>query len=106
MAATSLSYSHWGADSSAGLSSGTGPHILVVDNGPDIIESMCNFLISESYKVTHCTTGIDALARMQKGLRPDVVLLDHMMPDTDGLQTLDRMKAIDPTVRVVMLSPP
>jgi len=104
MAATSLSYSHWGTNSSARLSSGTGPHILVVDNGPDIIESMCNFLISESYKVTHCTRGIDALARMQQGLRPDVVLLDHLMPDTDGLQTLDRMKAIAPAVRVVMLS--
>ncbi len=41
---------------------------------------------------------------MQKGLRPDLVLMDLLMPGIDGLQTLEQMRQLQPGVRVVMLS--
>ena len=40
------------------------------------------------------STGEDALQRVQKGLRPDLVLLDLLMPGIDGLQTLEQMRQI------------
>jgi DNA-binding NtrC family response regulator len=50
------------------------------------------------------STGEEALERVQKGLQPDLVLLDLLMPGIDGLQTLEQLRQIRPGTKVVMLS--
>ena len=44
------------------------------------------------------------LQQVEKGLRPDLVLLDLLMPGIDGLQTLEQLRQIVPGLKVVMLS--
>jgi DNA-binding NtrC family response regulator len=58
----------------------------------------------DDYKVETATTGEEAIARVEKGLQPDLVLLDVLMPGIDGLQTLEQLRQMQPGVKVVMLS--
>ena len=104
MAAPSLPYSQTGNRTSEPKLNPCGAKILVVDGDPDVLEHLRTLLIANAYKVTVCSTGEEAIAKMQQGLRPDLVLLDSAMPDGEGLQTLIRMKGYDPMVRAIMLS--
>jgi two-component system response regulator AtoC len=105
MAATSLSYSR-SAEKADGHSSlrETGAHILIVDDEPSVLEYLRTLLQADSYRVTACASGTEALMRMQQGLRPDLVLLDCFMPEVDGLNTLAKIKAAAPNTRAIMLS--
>ena len=58
----------------------------------------------DDYKVETATTGEEALQHVEKGLQPDLVLLDVLMPGIDGLQTLEQLRQMQPGVKVVMLS--
>ena len=58
----------------------------------------------DDHKVETATTGEEAVERVQKGLQPDLVLLDLLMPGIDGLQTLEQLRKLQPSVKVVMLS--
>ena len=67
--------------------------VLIVDDTPDNLALLSDALERAGYKVLVAMDGISALERMQR-MRPDVVLLDAMMPGLDGFQTCQRMKAM------------
>ncbi len=60
------------------------PLVLVVDDDPDILEAICDILGTESYRVARARNGLEALERVDAE-RPDVILLDLMMPVMDGV---------------------
>ena len=62
------------------------PGILVVDDDPDIRESLREVLQDEGYEVNCVSNGREALDYLQTGPRPCVILLDLMMPVMDGWQ--------------------
>ncbi len=62
----------------------TEPLVLVVDDDPDILEAICDILGTESYRVARARNGLEALERVDAE-RPDVILLDLMMPVMDGV---------------------
>src|SRR5260370_24570186 len=78
--------------------------ILLVDDEPSMLRYIKTLLEVDDYKVETGTTGEEALQRVEKGLQPDLVLLDVLMPGIDGLQTLEQLRQIQPGVKVVMLS--
>src|SRR5882672_9387306 len=78
--------------------------ILLVDDEPGMLRYIKTLLEVDDYKVKTATTGEEALALVQKGLRPDLVLMDLLMPGIDGLQTLEQLRQIQPGVKVVMMS--
>jgi two-component system, NtrC family, response regulator AtoC len=78
--------------------------ILLVDDEPGMLRYIKTLLEVDEYKVETASTGEEALDRVQKGLQPDLVLLDVLMPGIDGLQTLERLRQLQPSVKVVMLS--
>jgi two-component system response regulator AtoC len=78
--------------------------ILIVDDDPMMLRYTRSLLESEGYEVTSAGCGTDALREMQTLPLPELVLLDMVMPEMDGLETLTRMLAIAPTAKVVMLS--
>src|SRR5713226_1891820 len=78
--------------------------ILVVDDEPHMLRYMRTLLEVDSYQVETATSGFEALERVQKEPVPDLVLLDVVMPELDGLQTLEKLHDIRPGLKVVMLS--
>ena len=79
-------------------------NILLVDDEPGMLRYIRTLLEVDEYKVETASTGEEALERVQKGLQPDLVLLDLLMPGIDGLQTLEQLRGIHPGIKVVMLS--
>ena len=74
----------------------TAPHILVVDDEPDIRELVKEILEDEHYSVTSAADGA-AARRAYQERRPDLILLDIWMPDVDGITLLKEWQAHDQT---------
>src|ERR1700746_2778151 len=79
-------------------------NILLVDDEPGMLRYIRTLLEVDDYKVETASTGEEALQRVEKGLEPDMVLLDVLMPGIDGLETLEQLRQMRPGVKVVMLS--
>lgn len=78
------------------------PLLLIVDD---------EFGVRESLKVVFCkdfrlmeADSVDAAIPLVMDSRPDVVLLDVLMPKTDGIEALRRIKEIQPACEVIMLT--
>ncbi len=78
--------------------------ILVVDDEPSVLRYMRTLLEVEDYNVETAASGREAVARIEKEPVPDLVLLDLLMPELDGLGTLVQLRKIRPGVKVIMLS--
>ena len=72
----------------AGHSLKSRKRVLEVDDDPDIREMVSKLLLSEGYEVVSAVHGQDALEKMEGGFRPDVILLDLMMPVLNGFDVL------------------
>jgi DNA-binding response OmpR family regulator len=81
----------------------TDGQLLVVDDEEQITAVLVEHFRACGYAVTVAHNGPEAL-RMALARRPDVVLLDVTMPGPDGSEVLARLRALDPTVAVVMLT--
>jgi CheY-like chemotaxis protein len=79
-------------------------NILLVDDEPGMLRYIRTLLEVDEHKVQTASTGEEAVERVQKGLQPDLVLLDLLMPGIDGLQTLEQLRHLKPGLKVVMLS--
>ena len=77
--------------------------ILVVDDEKDIRISLTGILEDEGYQVVTACSGVEALEKVREDL-PDLILLDIWMPGMDGLETLEKLKNLMPSVTVIMIS--
>jgi two-component system OmpR family response regulator len=77
--------------------------LLIVDDELEITDLLQDHLRSCGYAVEIAHDGGQALV-LAAARRPDAVLLDITMPGPDGEEVLARLRAIDPTVSVVMLT--
>jgi two-component system alkaline phosphatase synthesis response regulator PhoP len=78
--------------------------ILIVDDEPDIVEFIRYYLKNKGYLINAASNGVEAI-RKAKEFRPDLILLDVMMPIKDGIETareLRRMSEFDNTAIVFL----
>lgn len=68
--------------------------ILAVDDEPDILEIISYNLNKEGYEVLTASNGADAI-RMAREQKPDLIILDIMMPKMDGIETCRQIREID-----------
>jgi two-component system alkaline phosphatase synthesis response regulator PhoP len=80
-------------------------HILVVDDDPDLVESVTMKLESKNFRVTKAYDGIEAWEKIRED-RPDLIILDVMMPRKDGYVVCDEIKKDDKykDITVVLLT--
>jgi two-component system response regulator AtoC len=82
----------------------TKERILVVDDEPSIRKYLQTLLEVDGYEVNTVNSGSEALALLDSGDRPDFIILDVLMPEMDGVETLRRMMQMDRSLNIVMLS--
>ncbi len=77
--------------------------LLVVDDEPNIVELLSVSLRFAGFEVASATTGREAVAQA-RAFRPDLVLLDVMLPDVDGFDVLRRLRGEGTRVPVLFLT--
>ncbi len=78
--------------------------VLVVDDEPSIRKYLQTLLELDGYRVAAVSSGEEALEQIHDGERPTFVILDVLMQEMDGLETLRRMMQVDRSLNVIMLS--
>ncbi|MEE8168805.1 MAG: response regulator [Candidatus Hydrothermarchaeales archaeon] len=80
--------------------------ILFVDDEPDILEVFGSILRKEGHNVTAFDNGRAALEELKKDEKPDLIILDVMMPEMDGWEVCKTIKTNADTkdITVVMLT--
>src|SRR6266852_1593692 len=76
--------------------------ILIVDDEPRICDFVRMNLELEHYRVIEASNGLEALDQLRENL-PDLIVLDVMMPEMDGFETLRAVREVS-TVPVIMLT--
>jgi len=74
--------------------------VLIVDDEPDIRESLCEFFEEEGYSVSSASNGAEALGLLGAGDLPGIVILDLIMPQMGGDELVSRMQS-DPRLSSV-----
>lgn len=79
--------------------------IMVVDDNPDIITIVRTILEGKGFNVLSASSGAECLETL-KSQKPDLIVLDIMMPEMDGLEVLTRLKAMSEfsNVPIVLLT--
>jgi len=67
--------------------------ILIVDDEPDIVEFISYNLKSRGYLIATARDGVEAI-RKAKEFRPNLILLDMMMPNKDGIETIKELRSL------------
>jgi two-component system response regulator MprA len=78
-------------------------HILVVDDDPRITNLLRRILAYEGYSVATASCGSEALNRTLEH-PPDLIVLDVMLPDLDGLEVAQRLRTAGDNVPIMMLT--
>ena len=77
--------------------------ILYVDDEPDILAVTTMTLTAlGGYEVEACSSGPEALAKVA-AFQPDLIMLDVMMPEMNGPQTLEALRAMEPAAHIPVL---
>jgi CheY-like chemotaxis protein len=80
-----------------------GLKVLVVDDEEDIVEVIQDRLENYGFTVVTARTGVEALKKLSLG-KFDGILLDIMMPEMDGLEALQRIRAMDRKVPIIIIT--
>ena len=77
--------------------------VLIVDDDPEVRAMLAEYLAGDGYVVAQAADGLEALLHVRRA-RPRAVVLDLMMPRLGGLEALKRIRALDPTIGVVVVT--
>src|SRR6266403_3510009 len=77
--------------------------ILIVDDTPDLLDLYSVWLQQAGYKVLQASTGHEGLRLVAEEL-PDLVLLDVMLPDVDGIEVCRTIKSNEQTATIPVIN--
>ena len=78
-------------------------HILIVDDEVEIRDLLALFLSSNGYQVTAFETAVEAL-RFVKTTKPDLIISDLQLEDSDGLEMIESLRVTLPDTPVILLT--
>lgn len=77
--------------------------ILIVDDEPVNLQVLVNHLSLQNYAITQASNGLEALEVIENGFKPDLILLDVMMPKMTGLEVCQKLRYVFPATEVPIL---
>ncbi len=78
--------------------------ILVIDDEPSIRKYLQTLLEVDGFEVEAVSSGKEGIEKITAGERPDFIILDVLMPELSGIETLKELMQIDRSLNVIMLS--
>lgn len=78
--------------------------IMVVDDSPFASKQIKDIVEDNGYEVIGYAKDGEEAIEFYKELKPDIVILDIIMPELNGLETAEILKKQDPAVKILMLS--
>jgi len=82
---------------------GKGEKVLIVDDEPLALDAVSNLVASLGYKPIPVNRSVEAV-RYYEQCKPDLVIMDRMMPEMDGIACIREIIKIDPKARIVIVS--
>jgi len=79
------------------------PRILLVEDDPSLALGLCDTLEFEGFEVRHARTGQEGIHAARSD-HPDCIILDLMLPDTNGYKVCEQLRRDDPLVPIIMLT--
>ncbi len=76
--------------------------IMIVDDDDGILKVLKRFLVNLGYEVILAESGEEALEKMNE--KPEIVILDIMMPGMNGFEVLDMIKEKTPSTEVIVIT--
>ena len=76
--------------------------VLIVDDQPEQVQLMTDVLASDGYATLAANSGAEALELLQAN-RPSAILLDMLMPEMDGFELIQRIRANPHTARIPIM---
>jgi signal transduction histidine kinase/ActR/RegA family two-component response regulator len=86
------------------LAKGRPLSVLLVDDEELVRVGTAEMIRDLGHEVTHASGGAEALARLEAGLRPDVVITDYKMPRMDGAELARRVRETLPHVPILLIT--
>lgn len=80
------------------------PKIVVVDDSPFSIMVLTDMLNKSGFEVAGDAKSLEEVKEKVERLRPDIVTMDMTIPGTDGLECTRAVHAIDPNIKVIIIS--
>ena len=79
--------------------------VLIAEDERDILQLVKHYLEKEGFRALTATSGIEALKKMKEE-KPDLLVLDLMLPEMDGLEVCKRVRAVPETAMlpIIMLT--
>lgn len=77
--------------------------ILVVDDEDILIRCYQRILEGGGYQIDYVRSGLDALRKIEES-KFDLVVLDYLMPEMNGMEALQRIRELQPALRVIMVT--
>jgi len=78
--------------------------VIVVDDDVDTVEVFCEYLEIKDITVLGRGYNGKTAVELYERLRPDIALLDVMMPEYDGFYALENIKQINPNAKIIMVT--
>jgi DNA-binding NtrC family response regulator len=77
--------------------------VLIVDDDRDIVKIVQTMLEDRGWGISAAYSGTEALDKVASQ-KPDVILLDIMMPEMNGIEVLKRIRKLDANARIIMIT--
>lgn len=81
-----------------------GLKLLIVEDSEDLVAIWKILFRQAGYSARFCTSGEGAIAQVEQGYVPDVLITDYYLPDLTGLQVVEQVRAHSPDVRFLMIT--